>query len=180
MSEPVNNIPIGIKSGENIPIGILKKKQGGRKGNALATAHGGRLVRGRYIKGDSPVAQTLKKCDECVLRGSCAKFLKKARCYYQIQNLQAEYKMQSALTSGDPQDLLKNIQSTIAKLESVINYDEMLGNPPNKNDIKELAFLKLQIYEMVYGRKPPATAVQVNTATIDVKGLMSELREKEK
>jgi len=150
-----------------------------RKGQAMQTAIGGRIVHGRNISPNSPVAKTLKKCKDCAIRGTCAKFDKAGRCFYQLQNLRAEYKMQSALTSGDPMDLLRNIQATIARLESVINYDEMVGVPPNKNDIKELAFLKLQIYEMVYGKSKPATAVQVNAPQIDVKELMQELRNKE-
>ena len=147
-----------------------------QKAQSAIAPHAGRVVRGRWVDKNSPVAQTLKKCDECALRGSCGSYLKKARCHYQIQNLKAEYKMQGALTSGDPMDLLRNIQSTIARLESVINYDEMVGEKPNKNDIKELCFLKLQVYEMVYGRSKPTTAVQVNAPQINIKDLMSELR----
>lgn len=159
---------------------IIKNPANVKAGKALV-ASGGRIVRGRWIDKNSPVAQTLKPCKACPIRQGCGKFLKGARCYYQIQNLKAEYKLQGALTSGDPIDLLKNIQSTIAKLESVIYYNEtVLGQQPNKNDIKELAFLKLQIYEMVYGRKPPPVAVQVNAPTIDVKKLMDEMRDDKK
>ena len=150
-------------------------------GNAVQVAHAGKVVRGRWVDESSPVAKTLKKCVECALREGCEKFDEKYRCFYQIQNLKAEYKMQGALTSGDPRDLLKNIQATIARLESVINYDEMVGQQPKKADLKELAFLKLQVYEMVYGRRTPQVAVQVNApqTTIDVKALMKKMRGEE-
>jgi len=41
-----------------------------------------------------------------------------------------------------------------------------------------LAFLKLQVYEMLYGRKPIASQVNVNAPVVDVKSMMSELRGK--
>lgn len=157
---------------------IIKKKI--QISRALATAHAAKVVRGRWIDENSPVAQTLKKCDECAIREGCGQFIKHMRCFYQIQNIKAEYKLQGALTSGDPRDLLKSIQNDIAQLESIVKYNEMVGKQPRIQDIKELAFLKLQVYEMLYGRsKQPLTQVNVNAPSMDVKELMSTLRKKE-
>ena len=155
-----------------------KMSEGGKKGSATTTKHALRVVSGRYVDSKSPVAETLKKCSECAIRGGCAKFNKNARCYYQIKNLHASYKKQDALTSGDPRDLLVDIQTTIDKLEEAMRFHEEEGIMPTKNDLKELAFLKLQVYEMLYGRKPIASQVNVNAPVVDVKSMMSELREK--
>lgn len=140
------------------------------------------VVKDRWVDEKSPVAQTLKKCNDCAIRECCGKFEREKRCFYQIQNLNSSYRKVSALTSGDPRDLLADIQTTIDKLEEVIHYYGGGKRKPSKRDLKELAFLKLQVYEMLYGRKQPLLATQVNVsapATLDVKELMKELRGKE-
>ena len=160
-----------------MPVPIADRIKGGAAGGLVTSAKGVSLVRGKYIEENSVMAKTLKKCSECSIRDMCDYFEADSRCFYQIRALKASYKKDGSMTSGNPRDLLIDIQTTVDKLEEVIRYNEKHGNPTSAKELKELAFLKLQIYNMVYGGKPTqATQVNVNTSTMDVKSLMAELR----
>lgn len=138
------------------------------------------MTRGKRLSKDNPLSQVLNKCVECEIKDRCGKFDedKKARCFFQIANLKARYAKQDAFVSGNPSDLLVDIQTTINKYEESIRYHEDKGEQPDKDDLKELTYLKLQVFDMVYGRKTPmvATQVNVNASTMDIKELMKQMR----
>ena len=167
------NIPIGIKKDENIPIRIKENK---RKAQAVMTAFGGRLVRGRYIDKDSPLAKTMTACLDCSLGRECEHFVKKGYCKYQIDTLKASKKMQNALVSDSPLDFLTNLQTGIAQLEADVEYKKRVEGKPCLNEQKEVLFLKMQLFEMTHGKSKPAVAVQVNAPQVDMSKLMQELR----
>lgn len=156
--------------------------ESGRHGAINGMKKGAMIKDGRSITPDSPMDKTLKKCDECTIRKICEKYKRKARCWYQIQSIHSEIIKLGAYTSGDPKDLLLDFQTTIVRLESAIRYNEVLGEPPKPKDLKDLAFLKLQIYELLYVKNAPETQVNIqqnfDAPMLDIKNLMEEMRKK--
>ena len=139
------------------------------------------ISRGEQISPDNPLYEILVKCNVCDIQQFCGKYKKGARCYFQIENIKAQYSKQKSITSGNPLDLLADIQTNINKLEELINYNEVKGHKNKKSDLKDLAFLKLQVYEMIYGKKQPlAVAIgNIDAPQLDIKSLMAQLRKKE-
>lgn len=170
------DIPIGIKEDGNIPMRIKEKKQ---MSQAVMTAKGGTLVRGRRINKDSPLAQSLTACRNCNLGKSCEDFDKKGYCKYQIETLKASHRMQDALISGDPVDFLTNLQTGIARLEADVEYKKRVSGKPCLNEQKEVLFLKMQLFEMTHGKAKTVAQVNINAPVVDMKGMLDELRKKE-
>jgi len=139
------------------------------------------LSRGERMAPGNPLTKILSKCSVCDIQQFCGKFKDNARCFFQIQNIKAQYKKQKSITSGNPLDLLADIQTNIDKLEELMRYNDEKGYKNKKSDLKDLAFLKLQVYEMIYGRKQPlAVAIgKIEAPQMDVKNLMSQLRKKD-
>ncbi len=171
-----DNIPKGIKKEEIIPIRIKEKKQ---KSQAVMTAKGGTLVRGRRINKDSPLALSLTACSVCNLGKSCEDFDKKGYCKYQIETLKASHRMQDALISGDPVDFLTNLQTGIARLEADVEYKKKIEGKPCLNEQKEVLFLKMQLFEMTHGKAKPVAQVNINAPVVDMRAMLDELRKKE-
>ncbi len=155
-----------------------KMAAGGKKSNAIVTSYGGRLVRGRYINKDSPLAKTMTACTDCSLGKSCEHFSKKGYCKWQIDTLKASKQMQNALVSDNPVDFLTNLQSGIARLEADVEYKKRIEGKLCLNEQKEVLFLKMQLFEMTHGKAKPTTQVNINAPVVDMKSLMDEERKK--
>ena len=135
------------------------------------------VARKVYIRPDSKYFKELSHCNTCPVMYSCDKFMKDARCFFEIEAIKAIKQRPNNLLSDDPKKYLLDIEVTMNKLEQVINAHDN----PNAKDMKDLMYMKMQLYKMKYD-KPNQTNIQVNTnvQTVDIKKIMAEMRKDEK
>lgn len=148
-----------------------------RLGALTANAKGASIRRGRFLSDDNPLKLQLSDCESCPIKQSCSKFMRGAKCFFEIQKLKTGTQKNDFLVKGDPRKLLEDLQVTVNKLEESMNFD---GNP-KKSDLKELINLKIQLFQIVHGK--PKTIVQqnmqINSESEQIKSLMKELRAKQ-
>jgi len=135
------------------------------------------LDRGVNLRSDSKYGKELSHCNTCPVMFSCDKFMKDARCFFEIQAVKAIKQRPNNLLSDDPSKYLLDIEVTMNKLEQVINAHDK----PSPKDMKDLMYMKMQLYKMKYD-KPNQTNIQINNnaQTVDIKKIMAEMRKDEK
>lgn len=131
------------------------------------------------------------KCITCEQRFTCARAFEeskkyknwpetKARCIYEVENRHAakdrNFKELQAFIGDDPKDLLTKIQTLFSKLEGMVDAE------PSYTKQTNLLYLMMNIYRLKFGEKAFVMNVNANVGnnpSLDIKGLMNELRAQE-
>jgi len=144
---------------------------------------------GAATKGISKKPYT--KCINCDIRFTCRRAFEEAetskyrnkenaRCVYELESRHGDKDKQlqefKAFIGGDPRDLLTKIQTLFNKLEGMVDAE------PSYTKQTNLLYLMMNIYRLKFGEKAFVMNVNAdisNNPSLDIKGLMKELREKE-
>ncbi len=134
-------------------------------------------------------------CVNCEMRSTCARAyeqtIKKreagkeahdedARCVYEIEgriNIKRDrWKDYAAFMSSDPKDLIAKILLTWSKLEKLVEAN------PSFRKYMEMMYFLVNLYKTKFGEKLFVASVHkdISSPTLDIKKIMSELREEAK